>query len=158
MAQSVSKLFTIDTEHKTFVFNHNNYQELFVDGSEVNRAFKAAMALGCYDGFVPVEHKRIENPDRNTKTQQWSEKGVEEWITAHNPDYLPRWEAMKKARTTDAHKFPFMVRKNLFLFENEPARRFCHTREDEEHPYKLKKNAETLLMAVETIIKRQGKK
>ena len=36
MAQSVSKLFTIDTEHKTFVFNHNNYQDLFVDGSEVN--------------------------------------------------------------------------------------------------------------------------
>lgn len=59
--------FEIDAKSKTFRFNTKNYQELFKENSEVNAAFKAAMALGCYDGYVPVVVRKnyflYENPE-----------------------------------------------------------------------------------------------
>lgn len=146
---TVKKFFEVDRQHKTFVFSHKDYQELFVEGSEVNKAFKSAMALGCYDGYVPVEKERTTNPDRNTSTQAWSEAGVISWIKLNNPDYLPRWEAMGKVKDTHGKKYPFMVRKNLFLFENAAARIFCRIKETKEKPYELKPAAASLKTLVD---------
>ena len=151
---TVKKFFEVDRQHKTFVFTHKDYQELFIDGSEVNKAFKAAMALGCYDGYVPVEKERTLNPDRNTSTQSWSEAGVKWWIELNNPDYLATWEAMGKVRDTHGNKFPFMVKKNLFLYENAAARAFCRIKESKDKPYELKPAA----TALKTLVAKQLEK
>ena len=148
MSKSAPSLFEIDLKNKTFVFSHKNYQALFVEGSEVNSAFRAAMNLGCYNGFVPVEEAQ-EKIEKNTVTQQWTEKGVLSFIATSCPEYLPRWELMKKARNAANKPFMFMVRKNLFLYENEEARKFCRVKDTKEEPYKLGENAETLQSIVD---------
>ena len=52
------KFFEVNVENKQFIFTKKNYEELFIEGSAVNKAFKAAMALGCYEGYIPVEGKK----------------------------------------------------------------------------------------------------
>lgn len=151
MSKAAQPLFQVDLKNKTFVFSHKNYQALFVEGSEVNTAFHAAMNLGCYSGFVPVEEVQ-EKPEKNTVTQQWTEEGVLSFIKTTCPDYLPRWELMKQARNTANKPFVFMIRKNLFLYENMEARKFCRVKDTAEAPYKLGANAETL----QSIVDRMG--
>lgn len=143
MSKAAPSLFVVDLKNKTFVFSHKNYQALFVEGSEVNTAFRAAMNLGCYSGFVPVEEAQ-EKVEKNTVTQQWTEQGVLSFISTTCPEYLPRWELMKQARNAANKPFMFMIRKNLFLFENQEARKFCRVKDTAEAPYKLVANAETL--------------
>lgn len=145
-----NQIFKIDLKNKTFIFSHKHYQELFVEGSEANAAFHAAMNLGCYDGFVPVEDTK-EPVNKNRETQKWTEDGVITFIKANCPDYLPRWEAMKKARTAANKPFMFMIRKNLFLYENADARKFCRVKDTEEEPYKMTENAEILKTVVDRL-------
>lgn len=139
--------FEIDDKSKTFRFNTKNYQELFKENSEVNAAFRAAIALGCYDGYTPVLVKRVENPDRNTATQNFTEKGVEKWLQDNNPEWIEKWQLSGQVLAADAKPFPFMVRKNYFLYENEAARIFCGMNPEKE--YKLKPLGSFLKQAVE---------
>ena len=143
--------FEIDAKSKTFRFNTRNYQELFKENSEVNAAFKAAMALGCYEGYVPVVVKRVENPDRNTATQTFTEQGVEKWLQDNNPGWIPVWKVAKEVLAADAKKFPFMVRKTYFLYENPEARIFCGMAADRN--YELKPLGHFLKQAVDARIK-----
>ena len=154
MSKSASPLFEVDLKNRTFVFSHKNYQELFKEGSAVNTAFRAAMNLGCYNGFVPVEATQ-EKAERNSVTQQWTEKGVVSFIKTTCPEYLPRWELMKKARNTQNKAFAFMIRKNLFLYENQAARAFCRVKDTEEQPYQLGANAATLRAVVDRMESQQ---
>jgi len=157
MSKAAPSLFEIDLKNKTFVFSHKNYQALFVEGSPVNVAFHAAMNLGCYNGFVPVEAPQ-EKIEKNTVTQQWTEKGVISFIETTCPEYLPRWELMKQARNAANKPFMFMIRKNLFLFENAEARKFCRVKDTAEAPYKLLPNAETLRSIVDKMEAQGGGK
>ena len=143
--------FEIDDKSKTFRFNAKNYQELFKENSEVNTAFKAAIALGCYDGYTPVLVKRVENPDRNTATQNFTSEGVEKWLAVNNPEWFPVWEITREVLAADAKPFPFMVRKNYFLHENAAARLFCGMAADRN--YELKPLGHFLKQAVEAKIK-----
>ena len=157
MSKSTPSPFEIDLKNKTFVFSHKNYQALFVEGSPVNVAFHAAMNLGCYSGFVPVEAPQ-ERIEKNTVTQQWTEKGVLSFIETTCPEYLPRWELMKKARNASNKPFMFMVRKNLFLYENAEARKFCRVIDTADKPYKLLPNGETLRSIVDKMEAQGGEK
>lgn len=153
----VNKYFEIDDDSKTFVFGPRFYQDLFKENSEVNKAFKAAMALGCYDGYKPVQRPFAINPDRNVHTQNFTEKGVETWIEDNNPAWLVKWNAAKVVKTADNKKFAFMVRKSYFLYENPAARIFCGMKEDKE--YALRLSAKALKAAVEArIAKEQANK
>ena len=147
--------FEIDTKNKTFIFSPKNYQDLFIEGTTVNEAFKAAMALGCYDGYTPILQKREENPDRNTMTQNFTEAGVEEWLTINAPEWMEKWEMAKEVRTAGNEKFPFMVRKNYFLSENPLARAFCGMNPDRE--YKLRPLGTFLKQAVEAKLAKKAK-
>ena len=124
----MAKFFEIDAKNKTFIFSHKKFQDLFVEGSEVNEAFKAAMALGCYEGFTPVERPRKSQQkpkkERNTATQAFTEKGVSIWLEKHNKEWLQIWEAIGFLTKADGDKYPFMVRKNYFLFHNPKAREY----------------------------------
>lgn len=124
----MAKFFEIDAKNKTFIFSHKKFQDLFVEGTEVNEAFRAAMALGCYEGFTPVERprksKQKPKKERNTATQAFTEKGVIEWLQIHDKDWLDTWEALSYLKKADGDKYPFMVRKNYFLFYHEEARAY----------------------------------
>lgn len=144
------KFFEIDAENKKFVFTKKNFEELFVENSAVNKAFKAAMALGCYEGYVPVEKNKNQNPDRNTAAQQFNEEGVKTWLKENNPGYIADWYAMKEVRQADDSKYSFMVRKNVFLFENEGARAYCGMKEKTSAEYALTARGKILKDAVAT--------
>lgn len=152
------KFFEIDAENKKFVFTKKNFEELFVENSAVNKAFKAAMALGCYEGYVPVEGKKNQNPDRNTAAQQFNEAGVITWLKENKPDYIAKWNAMKAVRQADNSKYSFMVRKNVFLFDNEGARTYCGMKEETSADYALTARGQALEDAVSTWIKNNPKK
>ena len=141
--------FEVDRKNKTFVFSQRYWDDIYNPDSEVYKALHAAMALGCYDGYIPVIKER-KATERNTSIQSWNEEGIEAWIKKNNKDYLARWKEMKEQTDTQNKKFPFMVRKNLFLYENEAARRFCHLKEDKDNPYTLGEKAEMLKVALET--------
>lgn len=152
------KFFEIDAENKKFVFTKKNFEELFVENSPVNKAFKAAMALGCYEGYVPVEGKKNQNPDRNTAAQQFTEAGVITWLKENNPDYIAKWKAMKEVKQADNSKYSFMVRKNVFLFDNEGARLYCGMKEKTSAEYELTGNGKALESAVSTWMTNNEKK
>lgn len=152
------KFFEIDAENKKFVFTKKNFEELFVENSAVNKAFKAAMALGCYEGYVPVEGKKKQNEDRNTAAQQFNEDGVITWLKENKPDYIADWYAMKEVRQADDSKYSFMVRKNVFLFENEGARAYCGMKEKTSANYELTVRGKMLKDAVATWKKNNPKK
>ena len=141
---NAKRYFDIDREQKTFVFTHKNFQELYNENSEVYKAFKATLALGCYDGYIPVEKERTIKVDRNTAAQGWTEKGIIHWIELNNSSYLPIWKAMKEVTNIQGNAFPFMVKKNLFLYDNPAARKLCGIKEDENNPYKLQPSAAAL--------------
>ena len=95
------------------------------------------MALGFYEGYVSVVVKRVENPDRNTATQTFTEAGVETWLLDNSSEWLPVWNVTKEVVATDANKFPFMGRKNSFLNENPAARVFCGMSPERNYTLKL---------------------
>ena len=143
------RYFDVDRKNKTFIFPQKHYKELFVPGSEVNEAFKAAMALGCYEGFIPVEKPIALNEKRSTAIQKFTIAGVETWIRENAPEWMEKWEASGKVVMMSNEPFPFMVRKNYFLFENPAARAYCGMIENPAKPYALKPNAVALRQAVE---------
>lgn len=147
------KFFEVNVENKQFIFTKKNYEELFIEGSAVNKAFKAAMALGCYEGYIPVEGKKKQNEDRNTAAQQFNEAGVISWLKENNPDYIANWYAMKEVRQADDSKYSFMVRKNVFLFENEGARLYCGMKEETSSHYRLTDTGKILKEAISTWMK-----
>lgn len=151
------RYFEIDRQNKTFIFPQKFYKELFVNGSEVNEAFKAAMALGCYEGYVPVEKPINNQAGRNTAIQGFTTKGVEEWISVNNPEWLKKWEMSGKVLMMNGAKFSFMVRKNYFLFENQAARAYIGMSEKSIKDYKLKPNGVVLRSAVEAKIAQEEK-
>lgn len=147
---ATKKYFEIDHNTKTFIFGARTYPELFVEDSEVNRAFKAAMALGCYEGYTPVQKPFATKKDRSTAAQSFTEIGAELWIKDNRPEYLARWDIMKDVRKADGGKYAFMVRKNLFLYENQAAREYCGIKPRKDgKPYQLNPLGKALLMAVE---------
>ena len=147
---ATKKYFDIDHDTKTFIFGARTYPLLFVEDSPVNKAFKAAMALGCYDDYKPVQKPFAVKKDRVTATQAFTEAGAELWIKDNNPEYLKRWEAMKEARMADGGKYAFMVRKNLFLYENEEARTYCGVKPRKDgKPYQLNPLGKALKMATD---------
>lgn len=150
-----SKYFTIDNENKTFIFGPRFYQDLFVDGSPVNKAYKAAMALGCYNDYKPVMRPMNINPNRNTATQHFTVDGVETWLKDNNPDWLRKWRVSGEVKTADNKKYSFMVRKSYFLHENPKARVYCGMPDNPE--YTLKASATALKSAVEARIERENK-
>lgn len=152
------KFFEIDAENKKFVFTKKNFEELFVENSAVNKAFKAAMALGCYEGYIPVVGKKKQNEDRNTAAQQFNEDGVITWLKENNPDYIADWYAMKAVRQADDSKYSFMVRKNVFLFENKGARTYCGMKAATSAEYALTARGTILKDAVATWKKNNPKK
>lgn len=147
--------FEINAEKKQFVFSEKNYKKLFEEGSAVNKAFKAAMALGCYEGFTPVQAE-----SEKKATKGFNEAGVISWIELNNPEYMATWEAMKKVKTASNEEFGFMVRKNLFLFDNPAARVYAgmddkkikKTKEHEAGVYTLTPNAIILQGAVKQLL------
>ena len=145
----VGKYFFIDDDSKTFVFGPRHYQELFIENSPVNKAYKAAMALGCYADYKPVRRETDVNPARNVATQNFTEDGVVAWLTDNNPEWLEKWKAAKEVKTADNKQFPFMVRKNYFLSENPAAREFCGMIEKPNKPYELRQSGKALKQAVE---------
>ena len=151
----VSKYFVIDDDSKTFVFGPRFFQDLFKENSAVNKAYKAAMALGCYDDYKPVMKPTQVNPARNTATQHFTVEGVKAWLQDNNPDWLHKWELSKAVRTADNHEFSFMVRKSYFLYENPTARTFCGMAADRD--YKLKPSAIALKAAVEARLAAEAK-
>lgn len=151
------RFFEIDRQNKTFIFPQKFYKELFVNGSEVNEAFKAAMALGCYEGYVPVEKPIADVDKRNTAIQQFTAAGVEEWIKVNNPDWLQKWQLCGQVVMMNNEKFSFMVRKNYFLFENPAARAYCGMKPKANKAYELKPNAVVLRSAVEAKIAQLAK-
>lgn len=154
---STKKYFEIDHNSKTFIFGARTYPELFVEDSEVNRAFKAAMALGCYEGYTPVQKPMASKKDRSTAAQAFTEIGAELWIKDNNPEYMKRWETMKEVRKADGGKYAFMVRKNLFLYENEAARTYCGIKPRKDgKPYQLNAMGAALRMAVEARLKSEA--
>lgn len=142
------KFFEIDPEHKTFIFTRKNFEELFIENSPANKAFKAAMSLGCYEGYIPVEGKKRQNPNRNTAAQRFNDDGVLSWLKDNAPSYIPKWEAMKELRRPNNSKYPFMIRKNVFLFDNPEARAFCGMSAETCDNYTLTKSGTTLNDAV----------
>lgn len=151
----VSKYFVIDDDSKTFIFGPRFFQELFVENSAVNKAYRAAMALGCYDDYKPVMKPMRINPARNTATQHFTVDGVRAWLQDNNPDWLHKWDLSKAVRTADNHEFSFMVRKSYFLYENPAARTFCGMAPDRD--YKLKPSALALKTAVEARLAAEAK-
>lgn len=152
------KYFVVDAENKKFVFTKKNFEELFVENSPVNKAFKAAMSLGCYEGYVPIEGKKKQNPNRNTAAQQFNEAGVITWVKNNAPDYIVEWNAMEEMRQADNSKYPFMVRKNVFLYDNESARLYCGMKEETSEAYELTTRGKALKDAIPTWIKNNPKK
>lgn len=142
------KFFEVNAENKQFIFTKKNYEELFIEGSAVNKAFKAAMALGCYEGYIPVEGKKKQNEDRNTAAQQFNEAGVISWLKENRPDYIADWYAMKEVRQADDSKYSFMVRKNVFLYENKGARLYCGMKEETSSHYRLTDTGKILKEAI----------
>lgn len=151
----VSKYFIIDDDSKTFVFGPRFFQDLFKENSPVNKAYKAAMALGCYDDYKPVMKPTQVNPARNTATQHFTVEGVKAWLQDNNPEWLHKWDLSKAVRTADNHEFSFMVRKSYFLYENPAARTFCGMAADRD--YKLKPSALALKAAVEARLASEAK-
>ena len=154
----VGKYFVIDDDSKTFIFGPRHFQELFVENSAVNKAYKAAVALGCYADYKPVTRGTDVNPARNVATQNFTEDGVVAWLTDNAPEWLKKWETAKAVRTADNKKFQFMVRKNYFLYENPAARAFCGMIENPKKPYQLRKSGQALKQAVEVRLAADGKK
>ena len=76
---------------------------------------------------------------------------MEKWLQDNNPEWLPVWEVTKEVLAADANKFPFMVRKNYFLYENAEARVFCGMSPNRK--YELKPLGHFLKQAVEARIK-----
>lgn len=153
------KYFEIDNKTKTFVFGPRTFQDLFVEDSDVNKAFKAAMALGCYEGYTPVQKPYNVKEDRNTDTQSFTCEGVVAWLTDNNPDWLKKWKASETVRMANNQKFPFMVRKNYFLFENPEARIYCGMKPDTaDKKYELRAKGKALKRAVEARIAIEAQK
>ena len=150
-----TKYFTIDDESKTFLFGPRYFQDLFVEKSPVQKAFKPAMALGCYDDYKPAMRPMKINPKRNTSTQQFTKDGVVVWLHDNNPEWLAKWDASDEVRTPDNKKYSFMIRKNYFLFENPAARVYCGMDKDRE--YKLNASAVALRAAVEARLAAKAK-
>lgn len=124
------KYFDVDVEKKVLVLTEKNYAEMTIPGSEVYKAIKAALEF--YPGYVPVrkETKKANKKnqpakEKNTKAQAFTADGIIEWIIEHKPTYYPCWMAMAEMKQAGGSKWPFMVRKNVFLFENPDARSFC---------------------------------
>lgn len=71
-------------------------------------------------------------------------------------DYMKRWEAMKQVRRADGGKYAFMVRKNLFLYENEAARTYCGIKPRKDgKPYQLNPLGAALKMATDARMKNE---
>ena len=150
-------LFTIDKEKKEFVFTSKHYQALFNETSEEYKAFKAAMALGCYEGYVPVEKKPASKKKKSaikSARKDFTEGMIVEWLKKHNPEWVEVWKAAKEVKAADGNKFSFMTLRNYFLYCNPEARAFCGIDEEERrkadpnYKFKLTKTAAQLQAAL----------
>lgn len=157
--KEIKRFFEIDNENKWFVFPTKYYEELFSEeDNEVRKQLRAVMALGFYDGYVPVEKKRKKSENRNTSVHRVKEKGIVEWLEKHNPDWKKKWDISGTVRQADGTKFPFMVRKSYFLKENPDAREYCGVKETNTTPDKNENENENRLPAKWKILQREVEK
>ena len=115
-----TEFFTIDLNEKVFVMTKKVFAELANPNSEVSKAVKNYKSNGY--NFKPVCRQRQEQ-NRSTSAQRLTIEAIEKWIEANFPNYMPIWKKSGEVLDEKGKKFPAMVRRAVFLYENVEARK-----------------------------------
>lgn len=121
------EFFTVDDEHKKFIFPRNSYKKLLSGDAEVVSALEHAKKYKAYE-VVEQDYKKPNRAFANL-----NKDAITEWITAENPDWAKKWKTV-----IDMKDVSFGLKKAYFLDENPKAKKHFKIKETNSDAVKLK--------------------
>lgn len=112
------EFFTVDDEHKKFIFPRNSYKKLLSGDAEVVSALEHAKKYKAYE-VVEQDYKKPNRAFANL-----NKKKIEEWIAGQNPEWKKEWETLDSFKDVS-----FGLKKAYFLDENPSAIQYFEIKE-----------------------------
>lgn len=135
------EFFTVDDEHKKFIFPRNSYKKLLSGDAEVVSALEHAKKYKAYE-VVEQDYKKPNRAFANLNKDD-----INNWIITFNPSWAKEWETLIAMNTVS-----FGLKKAYFLAENNSALEYFKIKETHGDVVKLavlKKTVKTALASKE---------
>ena len=134
------EFFTVDDEHRKFIFPRNSYKKLLSGDAEVVSALEHAKKYKAYE-VVEQDYKKPNRAFANLNKDD-----INNWIITFNPSWENEWKIVMKQEVS------FGLKKAYFLAENASALEYFKIKETKGDVVKLavlKKTVKTALASKE---------